>query len=70
MNAKNIADWWLVRVTLVVAFGYLLQNFGKWQGATNGTLSIYERRFSRGDSETLPYANEFELGVAKNFRCE
>ena len=30
--------WWLVRVTLLVAFGFLLQNFGKWWGPTNDVL--------------------------------
>ena len=24
--------WWFVRVTLVVAFGFFLQNFGRWLG--------------------------------------
>ena len=24
-------DWWLVRVTLVVAFGFLPQNVGRWR---------------------------------------
>ena len=38
--------WWLVRVTLVVAFGFLPQNFGRWRGPMNGTLSFYECRFS------------------------
>ena len=28
-------DWWLVRVTLVVAFGFLSNNFGRWQEPTN-----------------------------------
>ena len=27
--------WWLVTVTLVVAFGFLPQHFGRWQGPTN-----------------------------------
>ena len=48
--------WWLVRVTLVVAFGFLPQNFGKWWGPTNTTLSFYECRFSGGDPQTLPCA--------------
>ena len=39
---------WLVRVTLVVAFGFLPQNFGRWWGPTNSTLSVYECRFSGG----------------------
>ena len=28
-------QWWLIRVTLVVAFGFLPQNFGRWWGPTN-----------------------------------
>ena len=31
----NLDYWWLVRVTLVVAFGFLPQNFGRWQGPTD-----------------------------------
>ena len=27
--------WWLVRITLAVAFGFLPQNFGRWKGPTN-----------------------------------
>ena len=27
--------WWLITVTLVVAFGFLPQNFGRWWGPTN-----------------------------------
>ena len=54
----------------MVAFGFLPQNFWKWQGPTNGTLSFYECRFSGGDTikwgrggtQTLPYAKKlFEL---------
>ena len=44
--------WWLVRVILVVAFGFLLQNVGRWYGPTNCTLSFYECRFSGGDTIT------------------
>ena len=42
------------RVTLVVAFGFLPQNFGRWQGPTNVTLLFYECMFSGGDTQTLP----------------
>ena len=38
------------RVTLVVAFGFLSQNFGRWCGPRNGTLSFYEWRSSGGDT--------------------
>ena len=34
----------------MVAFGFLVQNLGRWPGPTNGTLSIYECRFSGGDT--------------------
>ena len=27
--------WWLVGITLVVAFGFLLKNFERWQSLTN-----------------------------------
>ena len=37
------------RVTLVVAFGFLPQNFGRWKGPMNGTLSFYECRLSGGE---------------------
>ena len=49
----------------MVAFGFLLLNFGNWNGPMNGTLSFYECRISGGnttsvgDTETLPYAKEF-----------
>ena len=59
VNAMNITYWWLVRVTFMVVFGFLLQNFGRWQGATNGTLSIYEWRSSGGNTQTLLYTKEF-----------
>ena len=32
--------WWLIRVTQVVAFDFLLKNFGRWHGPMNGTLFI------------------------------
>ena len=49
------------RVTLLVAFGFLTQNFGKWQGPTNGTLSfstntsgVVFTRGGGGDTQALP----------------
>ena len=45
-----IIHCWLVRVTLVVAFGFLPQNFGMWWGPANGTLPFYECRFCGGDT--------------------
>ena len=61
-NEGSPQFWWLVRATLLVAFGFLSQNYGKWQGPTNGTLSFYEwifRDLGGGDTPTLPYAKEF-----------
>ena len=37
-------DWWLVRDTLVVSFGFLPQTFGSWQGPTNDTFLFCECR--------------------------
>ena len=34
----------------MVGFGYLLQNFERWWGPMNVTLSFYECRFSGGDA--------------------
>ena len=58
------------RVTLVVAFGFLLQNFGRWWSPKNGTLSFYEcmsvgcvvQTLTDGrDTQTLPAViNSFE----------
>ena len=45
----------------MVTFGFLPQHFGRWWGPTDGTLSFYECWFSGGDTQTLPYAKEFEL---------
>ena len=42
------------RVTLVVAFGFLPQNSGRWCGPTNAILSFYGCRLSGGDTQTLP----------------
>ena len=51
--------WWLPRITLVVAFGFLPQNFERWQGPTNDTLSFYECRLSGGDTQILPLVTKF-----------
>ena len=40
--------WWLVKVTLVVAFGFLRQKLWRWWGSTNGILSFYKCKFSGG----------------------
>ena len=56
--------WWLVGVTLAVAFGFFSQIFGIWWGPTNGILSLYECRFSGGipwgdeNIQNLPYSKE------------
>ena len=48
---------WLIagssRVTLVVTFGFLSQNFDRWQGPMNGSLSFYEFRLSGGDTQQV-----------------
>ena len=41
------------RVTLVVAFGFLAQNSGNWQGPTNGSSSFYGCRLSSGDTQLV-----------------
>ena len=38
-------------VTVVVAFIFLPQNYGRWQGPMICTLSFYECRLSRGDTQ-------------------
>ena len=50
-------------VTLVVAFGFLPQNFGRWWETSNGILSFYECRFSGVGTfkPSLTYAKGFEL---------
>ena len=40
-------------VSLVVALGFLPQNFGMWQRPTNAILSFYDCRLSSGDSEVV-----------------
>ena len=39
------------KVNIVVAFSFLPQNFGRWQGSMNGTLSYYEH--SGGNQKIL-----------------
>ena len=42
-NTHHVTSyWWLVRVTLVVAFGFLPQNFGRWWGPTSGNFFVCE----------------------------
>ena len=53
LKYESIYYWWLVRVTLAVPFFFLPQNFERWQGVINGTLSFYECKFSGGDSMML-----------------
>ena len=59
--------WWLVRVTLVVAFGLLPKNVGRWQWLMDG-------HSMKADSVVgIPYANfvwtfwTHRLQVCKNF---
>ena len=35
----------------MVAFSFLAQNFGRWRGTMNSTLSFYECRLSGGDTQ-------------------
>ena len=46
--------WWLVIVTLVVAFGFLPKNFRRWWGPVNALIPQGDR-----DTEILLYAKEF-----------
>ena len=39
------------RVTLVVAFSFLSQNFGRWQRPMNAILSLYDCSLSGGDTQ-------------------
>ena len=39
------------RVVLLVAFGFLPQNLGRWWGSTNGTTPSCECRLSGGDTQ-------------------
>ena len=42
--------WWLVRVTLVVAFGFLPKNFGRWWGPMSSIFYFHNYRFSGGNT--------------------
>ena len=37
---RNWFNWWLLRVTLVVPFGYFTKNFERWWGPTNDTFAL------------------------------
>ena len=54
----SIDHWWLIRVTLVVAFGFLPQNFGKVAVPTNSTFVILEWW---GQSEMVGTINPYML---------
>ena len=41
-----------IKEPLLVAFGILPKNFGRWRRPMNGTLEFYECRLSGGDTET------------------
>ena len=64
------------RVTLVVAFGLLPQNFGWWQGPPNGTLSFYECRLSGEDTQrwwehsSPSYCNQIHLNFLHSQRVD
>ena len=55
---------WIIKITLVIDFGFLFINCGSWWGPTNGTLSFHESRFSDRDTirhQTLSHVKEFIL---------
>ena len=45
--------WWLVRVTLVVAFGFSPEILGGGRGSVNGALIFYECSLSGVDIQKL-----------------
>ena len=56
-------NWWLVKVILEVTFGFLLQNFRRWQIVLCHSMnagSVKEIPWGGGDTQTLPYAKEFD----------
>ena len=60
-NKLFIYYWWIVRDTLVVAFGFLPQNFKRWQEPMNGILSSYECSVVGTLKPYLMQKNLFEL---------
>ena len=46
----SVSSWWLVRVTLVVPFGFLLQNFGCVVGTYKSHLPFCECRSGGGST--------------------
>ena len=74
-------DWWLFRVTLLLAFGFLPQNFGRWRGAMNHSFVILFMQIQWwGYHEVVGtlkpkriYLNLLHskiVGGCKNFRCQ
>ena len=55
----NIMGGLIIGGSLVIAFGYLPQNFGRWWGPMNGTFSFYE---CGGDAKTFK-CEHLHLGV-------
>ena len=49
---------------VVVAFGFLFQNFGRWQGPMNVVSSLNDCRLSGKDIQSLPAV------VEKKFCCQ
>ena len=64
------------RVTLVVAFGFLLQDFGKWWEHMNAPLWYYGRRLSSGNTDiwcrrsNLAFKLNFGLGRCNNISSD
>ena len=52
LKHSRINNWRLVRITLVVAFGFLPKNFGRWWGSMNDTFALYECSLSSVDNQS------------------
>ena len=64
-RATSEVTWFfLIGDSLVVGLGFSPQNFVKWQGPTNGTLSIYECRFTVRD--TMGWGGAHKLYIMQN----
>ena len=59
--------WWLVSITLEVAFGFLRPKFWRWQGPTNGTLLQY---MNAGSVVGMPWGGwtQYPTFLQKNWK--
>ena len=63
-SPKEAAVFGVSESHLVVAFGILPQNFGRWTGPMSAILSLYYCRMSGRDTQTLPAViKKFELST-------